>query len=223
MKTPLLTLTYLVGIGELILAVFFWMTRGNNQVRRVICLIAFSLGVWVLLNALTAYQNPSKAIDFASSFIYLSVVVFVTAAVHFALLFPIPFVRLDRLHVFLLYLPASLSIYPIFFTRTIVRGYVLNPSISGYSLPGPLYGEFSTFLTVVLIITLWLLARQVMRTDGVLRRNATIVFWSLLVPIVGGIGYNLPHELRGTEYNSLVAPLLTSFWVILTSYIVLRK
>lgn len=223
MQTFLLTATYLIGLTELAFGLYFWKTNAGNQTRKVAGTLALSMSAWVLLNALTAYRNPSAFTDLALPFIYLSVIVFMIAMVHLALLFPIPLVRLDRLHVFLLYLPVAFFIQPVFGTQTIVQGYVVNPTISGYAIPGPLYPLFTTFVLTALLAAIILFIRQIVRTGGELRKKAITVFLSLSIPVIGGVGYNIPHELRGVEYNSLVVPFLTSVWVALTSVIVLRK
>lgn len=223
MKTVLLALAYSIGLVELGFALFFWKTNGGNQTRRVAGTLAFAMSAWVILNALTAYREPSAFVDGAFPFVYVSVLVAVTAMVHLALLFPIPLVRIDRLHVFLLYLPTLLLLYPLFGTETVVSGYELNSQISGYATPGPIYPLFSAIVVVGFLLTSALLMKQIRRTDGVLRRNATIVLGSLFVPVLSGIVYNLPHELRGTAYNSMLVPLLTGFWALLTGIIVIKK
>jgi len=48
MKTLLLTLTYLVGIGELILAGYFWKTHSGSEIRKVMGMLSMVTGLWVL-------------------------------------------------------------------------------------------------------------------------------------------------------------------------------
>lgn len=223
MKTAFIFFSYIVGIGELILALYFFATHSQQTIRKIMGLFSFFMALWVILNALTSYREPSVAVTNAVPFIYFSVVMLVTLCVHFGLLFPFQQHRLDRLHVLLLYLLPVMMAFPIFGTSTIISGYRISPEIPGYTLPGPLYPLFAGYMVIGFCAFLALLISKIRKSSGDAKRNGIIVLLSLLIPGAPGLFFIVFGEWRGAAYNTMIAPMLTSVWLVLTSYIVLKK
>lgn len=152
MITALHVIATFIGVGELILAFFFWLTNSGNRIRWVMGLIAFSMGIWVILNVLTSYTNRTAFTDAIIPLLFLAIVVLLVAIVHFSLEFPYPMFRIDRLHILLLYLPATIFAYLLFFTHGIIRDYQLDRTSTGYVLPGDTYPVFAGLMLVGLLL-----------------------------------------------------------------------
>lgn len=225
-KDILLTLTYLVGAGELALAVFFWVTHSKSEIRKVMALLSFSTGMWVVIGSLTTYTHPTSLIVFLVSTLYVFGVFLSTALVHLAIVFPFPLIRFDRLHSFLLYVPAILFSVIALSTRTIVSSYDVNPTIPGVVISGPLHHLFNYYILALFIICLALLLQKIIRTDGIHKKNATTVFWSILLGGGLPVWYDLlvPNLFpQFTQSNYLYGDLATVIWLGITTFIVLQK
>src|SRR6185503_6136646 len=94
-KNILLTLTYLVGLGELALAVFFWVTNSKNEIRRVMSLFAFSTGSWCVFSAMSSYTSENTLTFFYTNLSYGFAVLALASLVHVVLIYPYPLYKLD--------------------------------------------------------------------------------------------------------------------------------
>src|SRR5882672_10872328 len=108
MKTLLLGLTYAVGIGNLVLAVYFWVTNSKSEIRKVVSLVYFSTALWAISYFLCAYVLPSKVVSFWLYMTFVSGILIVTSLLHFTIIFPYRTIIFDKLHATLLYLPVIL-------------------------------------------------------------------------------------------------------------------
>lgn len=223
MITFLHTITTLIGIGDFLLAFYFWKTNSGSRIRWIAGLIAFSMGVWVIMNVLTSYHDRSQLTDMAAPILFFATVVLMFSIVHLALEFPYPMFRVDQLHILLLYLPALIYAYMLFFTHDIVKEYQLDRHSSGYIIPGHEYPLFAGLVVVATVATFCLLVYKLRRLTGTHRRNTMLVLFSFVIPSLPALYFVLTHEAEGTGYNSLISPIVSSVWLGITSYIVLKK
>lgn len=224
MKTFLLIATYLVGVGELVLALYFWMTRSGNTIRKVMALLAFSTGVWVLLSVFIAYKEPSNLVLVVNQLVYVFGILLVTALVHLAILFPIPIVRFDRLHAVLLYLPALIFSAISVSSGALVSDTVGSQIVVGYPVGGPVFPIYNAFLALLFLTGIAIMFLQMKRTDGFMRRNISFIAWSF---VLGGLPA-VYIDLFGTTFhlmspNYLIGNLATIIWLGTTMYIVSKK
>lgn len=216
-------ITSIVGVVEILLALYFWITNSGSRIRWIIGLVSFSMGGWVLLNVLTSYHDRTAFTDAIIPFLFFVVVVLFISIVHLSLEFPYPMFRIDRLHILLLYLPALLFAYLIFFTNDIVFDYRLDRLSTGYIIPGNAYPLFAGLILVAMIATFSLLGYKLQRVGGTHRRNVLLVILSFLIPGLPALYLVLTREAVGANYNSLISPVLSSVWLGITMYIVVKK
>lgn len=224
-KDILLVLTYLVGAGELALAIFFWVTHSKNEIRKVMALLSLSTGVWVILSGLTSYVPYSTTGYYEMAALYALGALLVTAIVHLGIVFPFPMFRFDRLHAFLIYLPVVLISYILFFSKTIVLTFNGSATWSGSITGGPLYTLYNLYLLLAYVLALVILAYRARKLDGLHRQNLTIMFWSFVLGgLPGVISYLVIPIVTGVlGYNSLVGVIPTAIWIGGTCYILLKK
>lgn len=222
-KTILLTLTYLVGIGELILAAYFWINNSKSEIRRVMSLLALSTGMWAITSGLTSYTTPSQLVSLSLSFLFFFGALTVTALLHLVLIFPYKIRPIDLLHITLLYVPVGLFASMSFFTKTIVASYSVSTDIVGYVHPGPLFSLYEVYISLVFFAALYILYRKIASLDGLHKKNSRIFFWSVLIGGFPAIALNLLFAFFGILVNPLIPVVFSLFWVGGTSYIITRK
>lgn len=190
-------------------------------------LLAFCTGMWVVTSALGAYVNPSAFTSFTLSLVYVFGALLITALLHLTIVFPYPFVRFDKLHAILLYLPAIIFSLIALVTKTIVKDYIVNPSIPGVIVSGPLHHLYNYFVLGFFLLSLMILFLRISRTDGIHRQNVKVVFWSIFL---GGslpvwVDLLIPNFFPQmyVQTNFLYGNIATVVWLGLTSYIVLKK
>lgn len=223
MKTLLLTATYLVGIGELILAGYFWKTKVGNEIRRVMALLVLFTALWVLFTVFNSYSTSPHA-EFIDKFTYTFGVLLVTALFHFAIVFPYPMMRLDRLHYVFMYLPAAIFSVIIFRGHYIVSHYFSSATLSGQWIGGPLYWLYNLYLLGLYLAAMLILLRKLKTTDGIHHKNLVLVIWSILIGGAPGMIFDviMPLIFNQARYP-LIGTLSSVSWLALTSYIVLKK
>lgn len=224
MKELLLTLTYLVGAGELVLAWYFWKTNSGNEIRKVMAFLALVTALWVITTAFITYAEPSTVVQLRSDFVYTFGVLIVTALFHFALVFPWPTLRFDWLHYVMLYIPAIIFGYINFASDEIVGQYVSSNTLSGIWYGGSLFPLYNGYLLLAYIAALVLLFKKYRRSDGIHRINLRIVLWSIILGGAPAIVADLvtPLLLQYAKYP-LIGTLSTVFWLGGTTYILVRK
>lgn len=223
MKTILLTATYLVGIGELILAVFFWVTHSKSEIRKVMALLALSTGMWAITNAFTSYTEPSPWVDWNLKITFFAGTIIVSALVHFAAIFPYRHFQFDRLHTFLLYLPAILLGTIVLTTNTIVSSYIVGVDNPGYLIPGPLFSLFQIVISAYYIVAVGILMRKIRRLDGMHKINTKLILFGIALGGLPAVILNLWFAFFGSEVNPLIAVFFSIFWVGFTTYIIIKK
>jgi hypothetical protein len=224
-KTILLTLTYLVGAGELILAIFFWVTHSKNEIRKVMALLAFSTGMWVILSGITSYVPYSTLGHYEMALLYISGALLLTALLHLSLIMPYPFIRIDRLHVFLMYFPSVLLSYILIFSRTIVESFDGSSTWAGVVIGGPLYSLYNIYSFLLFTLAISIIFFRIQRLDGLHKKNMQIVVWSVLL---GGLPavvlfLILPIFTPSININSLFGVIPSAVWVGGTTYIIIKK
>lgn len=224
MKTALLTATYLVGIGELILAGYFWKTRSGQEIRKIMTVFALATGIWVISSALVSYRESSFFVDVNVRIIFIAGALLLTSLLRLAILLPYKTFTFDRLHAFLLYVPVLLITYMMIVGETIVRGYQVTPHDVGVVIPGPLYSMYNGYLLLVYLASLWILLMKYRSTDGSARRLTELVLWSIIIGGLPAVLIDLIIPLFSDVYiNSLTGNLFTAVWLGVTSYIVIKK
>lgn len=219
MKTLLLTLTYTVGMGELILAMYFWATNSKSEVRRVMGVLAFFTGCWALLNAATGTINSNYYLN-ASTFV--AGCFLIASLLHLTLVFPHPFFQLDRFHRIFIYLPAVFFTYAILFTKTVVIGFPYLKN-AGLTLGGPLFVVLNLYLGGVFVLSLLILFLRSKRVDGTARQNTLLLFWTILIGGIPGIFFAVLHLLDHFPFNYLYGPIGSMIWFISIMYILRKK
>lgn len=225
MKTVLLTLTYLVGIGELILAIYFWVTNSKSEIRRVMALLAFSTGMWVIASGLTSYVPQTPLTTFYMRLVFIFGALLITALLHLTLVYPTQMIRLDSFHGWLLYLPTIFLSLIMVTSNTIVAGFTGSATDSGRIIPGPIYNLYNMYVFGVYIVAVVLLFYRQRRADGMFKKNLRLIFWSVVIggipPVI--IDLLIPVFTKGIYPNANYGAISTIIWLGVTTYIVLRK
>lgn len=225
MKTILLTLTYLVGAGELILAIYFWATNSKNEIRRVMALLAFSTGMWVITSGLTSYVSENTFSVFCMRIVFVSGMLLITALLHLTLVYPTQIQRLDNFHGWLLYLPAIIFGIISLTSNTIVTGFTGSATDTGRIIPGPLYNLYNIviFGTYILACALLFIRRQ--KADGIHKKNLNLIFWSVVIGGIPAVIIDLiiPIVSRGVYPNANYGAMSTVIWLGVMTFIVKRK
>lgn len=225
MKIFFLTSTYLVGIGELILAIYFWVTNSRNEIRRVMALLAFSTGAWVVCSAFAAYRPESPLMLSVNRSIYVFGVFLITALLHLAIIFPYPTFRFDRVHGYLIYFPAAVFSFIALFTKTVVEGITQVNNAVGKLNYGEVTPIINIFIFLVFILSIILLVKKYKKVDGFLRQN---ILFFVLALILGGlpalyVDIIFPtFSLKG-EPNFLIGVMGSGLWLFMTAYIISRR
>jgi len=225
-KEILLTATYLVGAGELILAIYFWVTNSKSEIRRVMAFVSFFAGMWVISSALSAYNNPTTFVLIALSLVYVFGAFLNTSFLHLAIIFPYPNFHFDRLHKFLMYIPALIFSVIAVSTKTIVESFNITPATPGIVISGPLHDIYNYFILINFILILGLLLYKANRTDGVNRRLILIVFFSIFLGGIFPIWFDVlvPSFFpQFIQVNYLYGSIGTALWLGITTYIVSKK
>lgn len=224
MKTVLLTATYLVGVGELVLAIYFWATNQKNEIRRVMALLAFATGMWVLLSAAIAYQPENAVKLFLNDLIYVCGGFVLTAFLHFSIIYPYPRFYFDNLHATLLYVPAVLFSAIALTTRTIVSQSIGGETIAGQVVGGPVFPIYNSYYAILFLSGLCILIRKIAATDGYVRRNLKLVVFAFALGGLPAVYLDLVAPfLNLPNPNYLVANIATVVWLGTVTYIITRK
>lgn len=225
MKIFLLTAAYLVGFGELILALYFWMTRSGDTIRKVMALLAFATGMWAVLSAATSYVGETTLTTLYMKLVFVFGIFLMTALLHLVLVFPLQLFRMDIFHVILLYIPAVIFSVISLTSKAIVEGFTGSSTISGIVIPGPIYNTYNIFLCLPYIASLVALHYRKKQLDGVIRNNISILFWSIIFGGVPAVAIDLviPVLFPTLYLNTLWANLATVIWLGAITYVVRRK
>lgn len=221
-KTLLLTATYLVGIGELILAVFFWATSQKQEVRKVLGMLSFFTGTWVLLSAFVAYRTNTSIPD---RFLFTFGAFLITALMHFSFIFPYRLFHFDRLHAALLYVPAVLFSIIAFTTNSISLGSFATPTYAGEVIPGPVYPIYNLFFAFIFLLSVGIFVYRFVKSSGL---HKVIVGRILSGVILGGLPAVFVDLLQHSFFpdskpNFLYGSVLTAAWLGIIGYTVLKK
>lgn len=225
MKEFLLITTYLVGAGELFLAGYFWKTNSGNEIRKLMTLLSFSTGMWVILSAVTSYVPYSSLGHYEMALVYIFGALLLTTLLHLSLIMPFPLLRLDRLHIVLMYFPLAFLSYMLLFSETIVESFVGTPTWAGIVIGGPLFSMYNVYLLLLFILAASIILYRLRRLGGFQKKNMQIFFWSLLF---GGLPavvlyLVLPNFIPDLDINTLFGVIPSVIWVGGTGYIVTRK
>lgn len=225
MKTFLLSATYLVGAGELLLAVYFWITNSKNEIRRVMAFLAFVTGMWVVLSAATSYVAQTTLTTFYMKLVFVCGVLLVTALLHLILFYPVKLFRMDVIHTILLYVPAVIFSVISLFSNAIVNGFIGSSTESGRIISGQIYSIYNLYLSFVYLACLVILLYRLKSPDGVSRTNLSIIFWSIMLGGLPAVFIDLliPVFSIGVKPNALFANLATVIWLGATTYVVRRR
>ncbi len=225
MKTLLLTASYLVGIGELILAGYFWKTNSKNEIRKVMALLAFSTGVWVLTSAFTSYVSQTPLTTFFMRIVFVSGVILVTALLHLSLIYPFQIARLDRLHRWLLYAPTFQWVFIAFFTNAIVEGFTGSATDSGRIIPGLLYTFYNLYVFGLYLVALVMFFWRMRYTEGQHKQNLELIAWSVFIGGLPAVMIDLliPVITKGVYPNANYGAISTITWLGVTTYIIRKN
>lgn len=223
MKTFLLVLTYFVGSSELVLGAYFWATNSNNEVRKLMSLMALSTGLWVITNGLASYTNPSVFINVIVDSIFVFAYIFSLSLVYFSFIYPYPIIKIDKLHKSLFLFVGIIYTYLAFFTNTIYSSYTITPSSPGTLNPGPLFIFFQISISITFITAIILLMLRYNKIDGSHKKNLAILITSIFIGGAPAIVLNMLYIIFSIYVNPLYAVIPSVLWVGGTSYILLRN
>lgn len=224
MKTALLVFSYVVGLGELLLAWYFWKTRFGDAIRKSMSFLALSTALWVLSTSLGAYATPSPMVEIIARLTYVFGIMLVTGLWVFSIFFPFPSIRLDRLHYVLLFTPVVIFSVALLFTETVIERYVSGLTTQGIWYGGPLYNIYNVYLLVLFFSALIILVRKLRRSDGMMLVNLKAVIWSIFLGGMPAVFVDLVTPLyKNAASTPLIGVVSTVIWLGVTTYIVVRK
>lgn len=223
MKTILLTLTYTVGIGELILAVYFWVTNSKNEIRKVMAALAFSTGIWALTNALTAYVNPSPFVTFALNLLFICGITSVTLLVLLVIIFPYRLFTFDKLHAIFLFIPSLVVAIILLSTHTIIDSYSVSLNTAGWVIGGPLFPFYQICVGVIYLASLSLNIYKIKKTDGRSKQDLKLFLFGAFFAAVPAIALNIYSSFEANTVNPLIVVIPSAIWLGTTAYSIIRK
>lgn len=223
MKTFLLTATYLVGLGELALAVFFWVTHSKSEIRKVMALLFLSTGIWAITNGLTSYVDPSTWVDWNLKILFIVGITIVASLLHLTIIFPYRIFPFDKLHSFLIYAPVVFMSITLLTSNAIVGSYEVSRNEVGLVHPGPLFIFFQVTVSIYYIISVIILLIKHKRLDGLHKQNIRLFTTGVVLGGFPAIVLNLMYAFSGLYINPLWAVIFSISWVGFTAYIILKK
>lgn len=224
MKATILTLTYLVGFGELLLAIYFWVTNSRQEIRKVISLLALSTSIWVILSAYISYRETSILVVELLNVVLISGIFLVTSLLYFSVIYPYTFFTFDRLHKFLLYVPAIIFSIVILTTDTVVNNYLVDKYSVGEVVGGSVYPIYNIYLFILLLITLAILSFKIKRTHGFVKQNVKLILLSIVLSGLPAAIISLILPLFSPQLiNPLLGNAITGIWLGITTYIVIKS
>lgn len=224
MKEFAIISTYLIGAGEILLGLFFWKTNGHQRIRKTMAGLAIITGLWVLATVGAAYTEHELVKIILPKLTYVFGVLMVTAVLLFAILFPLPKHNFDRLHIALLFSPATLLSFIIIGTPTVIDYYVASSSMQGAWYGGPLFQYYNLYLILLYIAAIGIMVKRSMDVNGMSRHTLLPVILSFVLGGLPGVVNDLFLPLfSGFAKNPLYGTSATVIWLGVTSYIVLKK
>jgi len=224
-KTILLTLTYLVGAGELILAIYFWATHSKSEIRKVIALLAFSTGIWVVLSAATSYISYSSFGYLLMALVYIFGLILITTLLYLILIMPFPLLKFDKIHKLLMYFPVLIFGFMLIYSKTIIESFTGSATLVGKIIGGPLYGLYNFYLVLIFLTSVVLAFARIKKLDGIHKRNMVILIWSVILGGTPAIILYLifPIVAPSININDLIGVIPSFIWVGGVTYIALKK
>jgi len=222
MKEFLLTATYLVGLGELILAGYFWKTHSGNEIRKVMAFLSLSTAGWTISNTYVAQFISEPVVTFELRVIHFFGIYIVSTLLHLSIIFPFKKRIFDGLHTLLFYVPSIIISYIIFFTNAITLGYVPQ-YLSGKTIGGSLFDLYNIYLTIYYFVAVIILFTKLKRSDGINRSNTILFLYAVLISGIPAMVFNVWYALVDQVPSALVGPLVSSIWLGITAYILIRK
>jgi len=223
MKIALFGLTYLVGIGELLLAIYFWVTNSKSEIRRVMAFLALSLSLWVLFNGIFGVHLPTKLHSVIFTAPYVFGVFILSFLFHFSVVYPLKTFSFDRLHATFLYAIASIFSFAILFSTTIVDRFFVHDNGSIGIIGGPLYGLYNFYLSVLMLLSLALIVYKYRQIQGIPKRNVQLILWSSIITGVPAFITSVFHLAPTFPYNFLIGPIASGFWLVAVTVIIRRS
>lgn len=223
MKTFLLAATYLVGIGELILALYFWLTNSKNEIRRVMALVSFFVGIWVLSIASTVAFPDIFHRGLMLDITYLFGSLLTTAVLLLTFVFPYRNTQLNIWHAVFLFVPSFIFSLMLFWSDAIVETYSMS-GLSGEYKEGPIFYVFGIILTLQFITSVYLLLQRMRQATGMHRKLITMMIAGLCLGGLPAVYFNLVSPIW-TGYGTFpfIGTMSTVIWLGLITYAVSKK
>lgn len=224
MNHPLVLLTYITGLGEILLSAYFIKTNSGSEIRKVMALLCASTGLWVLLCAYEAYR-PETVINHAiNNLLFVAGLILLTTLLYLVIIFPYRMRYFDSLHVVMMYVPVILFTVILFGTKTIVVKTVADAQNVGITNPGPIYLIYNLYLIFLYLFSIGLLALRSTKLSGFQRRNVLIFLVSLLLGGLPAVAIDLFAPFIGLyQLNYLYGNLASVFWLGGVTYILTAK
>lgn len=224
MTHPLVILTYIAGVGELVLALYFLKTNSGATIRKVMSLLCASTALWVLTSAFVAFRPSTPFVDFMGNIVFFGGATLLTTLVWLVCIYPYPNIRFDALHVMLLYVPVLLFTVILFSTKTILAGTIADSSNVGQTIPGPVYWIYNAYQLVVYLVALCILIFKSRHFSGYNKRNILIILAALVLGGLPGVFLDLIAPFFNLyNVNYLYGNLASVFWLGGVTYILVAK
>ena len=224
MTHPLVILTYIIGAGELLLAMYFLKTNSGVTIRKVMSLLCASTGAWVVTSAFVSYKPNSILVDTIGNFVFFGGLMLLTTLVWLVFIYPNPIVRFDALHVILLYVPVAIFTVILFTTKTILAGTIADANSVGVTIPGPVYWIYNAYHLVLYTVAVSVLIFKSQRYSGYNKRNILIILAALILGGLPGVFLDLIAPFFNLyNVNYLYGNLASVFWLGGVTYILISK
>lgn len=224
MTGALIAINYAIGIGELVLGLFFIKTNSGNEIRKVMAFLAFITGLWVLVITFNAYNINVNSAAQLDKWTYVFGAFIVTALFNLALIFPYRLLRLDWLHYVLLYvLPFFLSALALS-SNEIIRSYSTGIGNSGTWYGGSLYWIYNLYMFVMYTGTVAIFFHRYPKMDGIHRKNLRLVIYSIVLGGIPAVLFDIVIPLFTNQGRfPLIGTTSTVVWLGVTAWIIRKK
>ncbi len=208
--------SFITAISSLLLAFFVGSRKSSAKVNKIWILVSIAVGFWSFgLGGVVAFENESYALisqyilDFSAIFIpilfFHFVVVLLKAVKKYKLLINIGYI-------------IAFILVGISFTKLFKYGIIATDDFHYWIDPGPLYFIFPLFFLFGAILSLYVIFRNIKKTNGVQREQIKFVLVTAIIGFGGGLTNFLPQFSNLYPFGNF----LVIFYVVSITYAIVK-
>ena len=209
-----------IAIIEFVLGIFF-LTRYKNQQS------TFWFGLFCIGSAIYVGSNGmgfvSNTFSIGEKMSWLGGMIATAMFLPFSTSFPFPQKNFRELIPWALW-PVAIFSTGLIFSDVFIVGRGITQFTPGYmTQPGQLFWFMSAVLVLYWTWSLANLFRTFKKSDGIFKKNLSLILFGILVSLVFSIFFDIVLPLVTVNTFGYVGSVMTSVWLGMTSYILIKK